>query len=273
MNQRPDESRGRRQGGRHDQWQDMRRVAQEAVDAGVHWLMGDGTREPWTRARLKPSGEEVTAADIEVERRITRVLEDCTPEIPVVGEESAHPEPPPSTCWLLDPIDGTMNFTRGAPGYALSLAYVTAGTPVLGVIHAPRLGRRWSTGEADATLPAMSDRVRTLSRAVVGLTGAGRRNPRTARLIGRLYTDAYRVRLQGAMSLDLAAVAEGWLDACVCLGPKPWDVAAGTALVRERGGVVLGEDARDFTLRSPVLAAGSPPVARRLIALWESTAI
>ncbi|MFG2630572.1 inositol monophosphatase family protein [Streptomyces sp. NPDC048473] len=223
--------------------------------------------------RFKPSGEEVTAADVEVERRVARVLVDLAPGVPVIGEESTGEGSLPARCWLLDPIDGTMNFTRGSPGYALSLAYVEEGSPVLGVIHAPALGRRWSTGEAGGTASDRATGARVLSRAVVGLTGTGHGNPRAARLIGRLYNEAYRIRLQGAMSLDLVGVAEGWLDACVCLGPKPWDVAAGTAIVRERGGAVLGAGGREFTLESPVLAAGAPSLARKLIALWESIAI
>ncbi|MET9094236.1 inositol monophosphatase family protein [Streptomyces cyaneofuscatus] len=250
----------------------LHRFAQEAVGAGVEWLAGEGAGRAWSHRRFKPSGEEVTAADIEVERRVTRILTERTPEIPVVGEESAGAGPVPGTCWLLDPIDGTMNFSRGAPGYAVSLACVVDGEPVVGVVDAPALGRRWSTGAGGAVAagaPGLPGS-RTLSGAVVGLTGTGSGRSRPARLTGLLYDRAHRIRLQGAMSLDLVGVAEGWLDACVCLDPSPWDVAAGVALVRERGGAVLGAGGAAFTLRSPVLAAGAEPVARELIGLWES---
>ncbi|MGW3496495.1 inositol monophosphatase family protein [Streptomyces sp. NPDC001020] len=70
--------------------------------------------------------------------------------------------------------------------------------------------------------------------------------------------------------LDLAGVAEGWLDACMCIAPKPWDVAAGVALCRERGRAVLGADGTAFSFESPVLLAGAPGVARWLADLWES---
>ncbi|RPK63195.1 Inositol-1-monophosphatase [Streptomyces sp. ADI96-02] len=255
----------------------LHRAAREAMDAGVRWLTAEGAGQEWTRRGFKPSGEEVTAADVEVERRMTRVLAARTPGIPVIGEETAAAGALPAECWLLDPVDGTMNFARGAPGYAVSLAFAAAGSPVIGVVDAPALGRRWSTGGWSTggergSPPRGRDRGRELSGAVVGLTGTGSARPRTARLIGRLYASAYRIRLQGSMSLDLVGVAEGWLDACVCLGPRPWDVAAGTALVRERGGAVLGPGGRDATVESPVLAAGDEPLARELIALWESSA-
>ncbi|MFJ9680943.1 inositol monophosphatase family protein [Streptomyces sp. NPDC101194] len=223
--------------------------------------------------RLKPSGEEVTAADVEVERRVTEVLADRTPDIPVIGEESATEGPLPARCWLLDPIDGTMNFARGSPGYALSLAYMEEGLPLLGVVHAPVLRRRWSTGATARKTTQPLAGAEALSRAVVGLTGTGRANPQAARLIGHLYNEAYRIRVQGAMSLDLVGVAEGWLDACVCLRPKPWDVAAGAALVRERGAAVLGSGGREFTPDSSVLVAGTPSLARDLITVWESLVV
>lgn len=244
-------------------------VAEEAVDAGAQWLSRAG--DEWSRIRFKASGEEVTDADVEVEERVSRVLRERTPGVPVVGEESTGPGPLPARCWLLDPIDGTMNFTRGAPGYAISLAYVEDGEPVLGVIHAPALGRSWSTGSAGRDSEAESSGARELSRAVVGITGTGSgRFPQSTGFIALLHDEAYRVRMQGAMSMDLLGVAEGWLDACVCMGPNPWDVAAGTALVRERGKTVLGKGGRRFTWDSPVLVAGPESLARELVGIWES---
>ncbi|MFE3770547.1 inositol monophosphatase family protein [Streptomyces sp. NPDC059122] len=240
-------------------------VAEEAVDAGIAYLAGAG-REAAAR-RLKPSGEEVTAADVEVERVISRTLRRRSPGIPVVGEESAGDGPAPSRCWLLDPIDGTMNFTRGAPFYAVSLAYVEAGRPRLGVVDAPALGRRWRTGPRSARPggPAAAPRVQEVHEAVVGITGTGSGDARLGERVALLQRAAYRVRMQGAMSLDLVGVAEGWLDACVCLRPKPWDVAAGTALVRDRGLAVLGADGRDFAFGSPLLVAGDPALAQRVL--------
>ncbi|QGZ48458.1 inositol monophosphatase family protein [Streptomyces sp. QHH-9511] len=242
-------------------------VATEAVEEGARWLADAGTA--WSRTRFKPSGEEVTDADVEVERRISAVLARRTPDVPVVGEESGPGGPLPRRCWLLDPIDGTMNFARGGPLYGLSLAYVVEGVPRLGVIDAPALGRRWSAGAGDfpveeATGPG------SLSRAVVGVSGTG--GSRWGTFLGRLHDEAYRVRSHGAMSLDLVGVAEGWIDACLCIGPQPWDVAAGTVLVRERGGAVLGAGGTDFTWGSVVLAAGPRSLARELVARWEAAA-
>lgn len=241
---------------------DLLAVAGEAVDAGAAWLAGAG--EEWARRRTKASGEEVTDADVEIERRVSAVLRSRTPDIPVVGEESADGSPLPSRCWVLDPIDGTMNFTRRGPLYALSLALVDQREAILGVIHAPALGRRWTAGPEDVPLPAASG-AGDLSQAVVGLTGTAA----FSEPAGLLQRRAYRVRMHGAMSLDLVGVAEGWLDACVCVGPKPWDVAAGAVLVRHRGLAVLGDGARPFDWDSTVLVAGPEPVARQVAALWE----
>ncbi|GGT04447.1 inositol monophosphatase [Streptomyces kurssanovii] len=245
-------------------------VAEEAVDAAVGWLAAAGGE--WSTARFKASGEEVTAADVEVEARVTRVLAARTPEIPVFGEESATaggPLPLPARCWLLDPIDGTMNFARGGPMYAVSLAYVQDGEPRVGVVHAPALGRRWTTPLPNkAHVPSADD----LARAVVGVSGTGSARGGPRRFLDRVQDKAYRVRMQGSMALDLVGVAEGWLDACVCVAPKPWDVAAGVALCRDRGRAVLGADGRAFWFDSPVLVAGAVGVARPLARLWTTTA-
>lgn len=250
-------------------------VAEEAATAAARWLGREGRRLSATR--YKASGEEVTEADLGVQALVTEFLRSRIPEIPLVGEESAAPDQQvtggvlPPRCWLLDPIDGTMNFTRGAPYYSVSLALMEGGAPVLGVIDAPALGRRWSTKGPDVQDGAPSD-VRRLENAVVGLTGTSSGEPAVTRaFIGRLHTDAYRVRMHGAMSMDLVGVAEGWLDACVCLGPKPWDVAAGIALVRDRGRTVLGARGQAFIWDSPLLAAGPEDLARELIDLWTAT--
>ncbi|MFF0446219.1 inositol monophosphatase family protein [Streptomyces sp. NPDC004609] len=245
---------------------DLLTVAEEAVDEAATWLAtADGE---WRSARFKASGEEVTAADIEVESRVTRVLATRTPRIPVVGEESSPTGSPlPERCWLLDPIDGTMNFARGAPMYAVSLAYAHEGVPLLGVVHAPALGRRWTTPGSPQSRPVVED----VGRAVVGVSGTGLgHGSSTRRFLARLQDEAYRVRMQGSMALDLVGVAEGWMDACVCLAPKPWDVAAGVALCHEQGRVVLGADGGAFTFDSPVLLAGAPGAGRSLTDLWQS---
>ncbi|MDT0460117.1 inositol monophosphatase family protein [Streptomyces sp. DSM 41527] len=239
-------------------------LAEQAVDAGIARLAHAG--EDWSVRQFKASGEEVTAADLEVEKVVSAVLRRQAPGIPVVGEETARGSVLPPRCWLLDPIDGTMNFTRGAPFHAISLAYVEERHPRLGVIDAPALGRRWRTGR-EGRLPVSSPMARTVGEAVIGLTGTGSGDPRR---VGLLQSTAYRIRMQGAMSLDLVGVAEGWLDACVCLRPKPWDVAAGTALVRERGGTVLGAGGREFAFDSPVLVAGRTALAHAVLGLCES---
>jgi fructose-1,6-bisphosphatase/inositol monophosphatase family enzyme len=245
-------------------------VAEAAVDEAVSWLSTAG--RGWSATRFKDSGEEVTVADVEVEARVTRSLAARAPEIPVIGEESsAEHRPLPARCWLLDPIDGTMNFARGAPVYAVSLAYVQDGEPVVGVVHAPALSRRWTTSQSrpETVRPVADD----LRRAVVGVSGTGSSSSGTHRFLARVHDEAYRVRMQGSMALDLVGVAEGWLDACVCIAPKPWDVAAGVALCRGRGREVLGADGRAFAFDSPVLIAGGSGVARVLCGLWSATAM
>lgn len=244
-------------------------IAERAMDEAVGWLATAG--DEWARTRFKVSGEEVTDADAEVEACMTRLLAVLTPDIPVVGEELApNTAALPNRCWLLDPIDGTMNFTRGSPMYAVSLAYAEDSVPLLGVVHAPSLGRRWTTALTAREPAAEAAGARELRRAVVGVSGTGAVGRQTRRFLNRVQDEAYRLRMQGSMALDLVGVAEGRLDACVCIGPKPWDIAAGVALCHERGRAVLGPKGRGFSLNSPVLVVGAPGPAQTLADWWDS---
>ncbi|WP_256725472.1 inositol monophosphatase family protein [Streptomyces sp. IMTB 2501] len=216
---------------------------------------------------LKASGEEVTQADRGLERHISGLLREHAPGLPLLGEETTRDGSVPETGWILDPIDGTMNFARGAPYYAIALGLVDAGRPVLGVVSAPRLQLRIAA-DVDACPAAEppATRARSLSRAIVGVSGTGsRRLPAETELVTRLQTGAYRVRMHGSMCLDVVGVAMGWLDACVCVRPKPWDVAAGLAIARSRGYAALSADGGDFTWSSPVLVVAHPELAAELL--------
>ncbi|WP_073948851.1 inositol monophosphatase family protein [Streptomyces kebangsaanensis] len=250
--------------------QELLPVAERAVDDAVDWLLTASGE--WTERRFKASGEEVTDSDTEVEARVSRVLAALSPTVPVIGEESAPPHGQlPDRCWLLDPIDGTMNFARGSPLYAVSLAYVEDGVPLLGVVHAPALGRRWTTDPTARVRAAEAAGPEDLRHAVVGVSGTGSGAVPARRFLGRLQGEAYRLRMQGSMALDLVGVAEGWFDACVCIAPKPWDVAAGVALCRDRGRTVVGAAGNTFGFDSPVLVAGTPGLVQALVNRWEES--
>ena len=196
--------------------------------------------------QLKPDRTQVTDADTRVERMIRDHLASARPDDSVFGEEFGTTGDS-NRQWIVDPIDGTANFVRGVPVWGLLLALVVDGTPQLGVVSAPALGRRWwgATGhgawmQQDGGEPrrlAVSgiDELADASLSYNSLKGwdeAGRLDSLLAlsRQVGRTraYGDLWAYML----------VAEGAVDIAGEFDLKPWDIAALVPVVREAGGRV-----------------------------------
>lgn len=191
----------------------------------------------------------VTAADREVEDLIRQRLAAERPEDGFYGEESGLAEASAEYTWIVDPIDGTVNYAKGILHYAVSIAVVTGPlqvgewTALAGVVHQP------STGD---TFVAARDEGAFLGSArlhVADVTGAGALlatgfgyDPATHEgdlaAVARVMPLARDLRRAGAASLDLAYVAAGRLDGYFERGLQPWDHAAGALLVEEAGGRV-----------------------------------
>jgi myo-inositol-1(or 4)-monophosphatase len=203
----------------------------------------------------------------------------------VLGEEYGHQVGSSGLTWVVDPIDGTVNFLYGIPAYAVSIAAVVgdpfdsgARTVLAACVEAPAQGRSYWAGRGrgawrsdeytEKTRLTVAEPV-PLPQALLG-TGFGYRSERRARqgqVLAAIVPRVRDVRRAGAASLDLCAVAAGELDGYYERGLKPWDLAAGELVVREAGGVVTGLRGRaageDLTL------AGSGEVVGALVGLLE----
>jgi myo-inositol-1(or 4)-monophosphatase len=235
-------------------------TANSAVDKAAEWL--EQADDLAFRKETKPSGEEVTPADIAVQGVVTRHLEYHDPGVPVMGEESPGNNFELPAYWLIDPIDGTINLARRAPYYAISLAYVENVNPVVGVIYAPSLDFRMSA--AIANRPAVISNPGSVHEAIVGITGTGGGHPDASNMVALIHREAYRIRMHGSMAMDLASVAAGWIDACICIRPHPWDVAAGIVLAKAKGYTVIGSDGEDYHPSSRYLVAGPVGIVNEL---------
>ena len=191
----------------------------------------------------------VTAADRDAEALIARRLAEEFPDHALLAEEGARHGDPEGPTWIVDPLDGTTNFLHGIPFFAVSLGLVEAGKPVLGVIHAPALGRTFhgapGSGAFDDERPLSVSVTPELREALVA-TGFGysldRVEDHNLDNLAAVARVARGIRRLGSAALDLAFVAAGHLDAFWELHLSPWDVAAGAAIVRAAGGTVT--DAR-----------------------------
>lgn len=225
-------------------------VALEAGDV----LMQRFGRLSGSEIERRGARDVVTAADRAAEEHVTRRLREADPGIPVIGEESHDgSDVPAGPAWIVDPLDGTVNFVQGIPLFAVSIGLVEDGRPVLGVVHAPALGMTFwgapGTGMFEGDRPASVSATPLLSDAIVATGFAYRRNEvadDNVENLQRIILETRGIRRMGAAALDLAFVASGRLDGFWELHLKPWDVAAGAALVRAAGGEISdqrgGED-------------------------------
>lgn len=223
-------------------------------------------------AASKSSIEDiVTFADRETEALIRSRIAEARPNDGFVGEESGEAAGSSGLTWIVDPIDGTVNYLYGLPHYAISIAVVegepepTRWQALAGVVVNPATAEIFTAAAGSGAFlgdrPIRPASPVNLSQALVG-TGFGysaETRIEQARLLSGLIGQIRDVRRMGTSSLDLCAVACGRLDGYFERGLKPWDHAAGALIAREAGAIVTLEggalDSRDLMIASaPAIA-------------------
>jgi myo-inositol-1(or 4)-monophosphatase len=259
---------------------DLARIAERAARAGGRTILAADPRAVPTAER-KGAGDYVTPVDRASEAAIGALLAEATPDIPVVGEEGGGRSG--AAYWLVDPLDGTANFLHGFPIVAVSVALVRGSAPVAGAVHAPFLGETYRAAVGAGSWRVGPDgaerQLRVADRPVAeAIVGTGFPFRRKAELLERYlvaFADALArfedLRRPGAAALDLAWVAAGVFDGFFELSLGPWDVAAGTILIREAGGVVTDWDGGPDVLGGSILA-GAPAIHAELLALTDGAA-
>ncbi len=246
-------------------------VAREAALAAGEIIArhSSGDRESWDKAEDSP----VTRADLEANRAIVEVLRSGFPEDPVLSEESrdSRARQGRDFVWVIDPLDGTKEFVAGIPEFAVSIARVFRGEPVVGVVHPPLSGECFAGARG---LGATCNGDRLSVSTVTELDRCLVLSSRTEMRRGQLepYDGWFReLRPVGSVALKLAWIAAGRGDLWISAAPKSeWDVCAGDLLVREAGGtfVTLAEGPRAYNqedvLLRPPMAAGSPALVEAL---------
>jgi myo-inositol-1(or 4)-monophosphatase len=251
-------------------------AAEQAVDIGAR-ILRQG-RSHIGALIGKGDRDFATDVDLQIESVIKASLARATPEIPFLGEEEDRQEGIGAARWVLDPVDGTINFARDSPLCAISLSLVVEGQPVLGIVDAPLLGerfigRRGGGAYLNGVAIAVS-RVAELREAIVGVAdfkvgvGSEEENRVHLAVLARLARGSLRVRMLGSAALDLAWLAAGRLNATLMLSNLPWDVTAGLLLVREAGGLVFDYDGSPHSADSRYTLAAVPSLVepvRRIV--------
>lgn len=225
-------------------------------------------------ARFKGAVDPVTAADLEAENQIRRMLAEARPEDRVLGEEGGGEVHAGGRTWIIDPLDGTVNFVHGIPHVAVSIALYEDGEPVVAAIKdvfRDELfeARRGDGCRVDGRLVSVSGTPR-LSEGVIA-TGfpydRQQRGLQYAAIVGEVLERARGIRRIGAAALDLAWVACGRFDGYWEFGLAPWDIAGGQLLIEEAGGLVSNHEGRRTTITDQVFIASNRTIHDELLAV------
>ena len=213
---------------------------------------GEILRGYWRRGGYeigsKGHDNPVTAADLEADRAIKNLLRDPFPGYGWLSEETADNDDRLKCrrVWIVDPLDGTKEFIKGIPEFAVAIALVEDGVPVLGVTYNPiKREMYWAARGVGCHLNTRRVRVtrtRTLKRATVLASRS-----ETARGEWQVFRGMMKVSPTGSVAYKLAMVAAGKADATFTRSPKSeWDIASGAALVIEAGGTITDIKGREI---------------------------
>lgn len=249
------------------------RVGAERVRAGFGEVL---------RTVMKGEVDPVTQIDQEAESAVMDVITSAFPSDRRLGEEGGGSDWREGRVWIVDPLDGTVNFVHAMPHVSVSVALWEDGRPIVGVVlDVARNEEFTAVRDQGAYLngrPMKVTAVESLADAMV-LTGFpyDQRDHPSAylELVGRLLAEAQAVRVIGSAALDLAWVAAGRTDAYTehggTRGLKPWDMAAGGLLVTEAGGRFTDTDGNGDRLEGAAFVASNGHLHKRVLSIVRET--
>ncbi|MHC5907344.1 inositol monophosphatase family protein [Streptomyces sp. S6] len=253
-------------------------LAREAA-ARAGTLLRDGRPTDLTVAHTKSSAVDVvTEMDIAAEKLITGLIGEHRPDDGFLGEEGASAAGTSGVRWIIDPLDGTVNYLYGLPSWAVSIAAQQDGETVVGVVYAPLRGETyeavrgkgaWITADGREPRPLTVREAPPLERALIS-TGFGytiERRTSQAAVAAALIPQVRDIRRGGSAAIDLCDVAAGRLDGYYERGLNPWDYAAGDLIAREAGALTGGR--KDTPLSTELTIAAPPGVFTPLQELLE----
>lgn len=268
----------------------QREACLAAAQAGGKVLLGYFRKLDPATITEKTKNDVVSEADRAAEAAIRAELDFRFPQYGFLGEEGGFIPPeargsggtqraegpegsPMAPCWIVDPLDGTLNFVQGFPHWCVSVALWDAEGPVVGCVLDPLredcfmavrgLGATWNGRPMRVSQQAGLDGAFMATGFAFQL---GDRWPTFNAALGRVFPRAKGIRRAGSAALDLAHVACGIFDGYFELGLKPWDLAAGVLLVQEAGGVITDWEGGQGWFSTGNMVVGTRGVQPELLA-------
>lgn len=214
----------------------------------------------------------VTEADTESEKAVLTHLKNHFPDHHTLSEEAGMQESADADfLWVVDPLDGTTNYTHQYPMVSVSIGLLFQGEPIVGVVYNPIINELFEGAKGlGATLnkhPIQVSKISSLQKCLLatGFAYDRKQTPDTNYAeFCHLTHLSHGVRRGGSAAIDLSYVAAGRLDGFWERGLKPWDMAAGILLIKEAGGMVTSYDMQPFDIQSGRILATNGVIHRKL---------
>lgn len=221
---------------------------------------------------LKQASDFVTTVDRESEEIIIGAIKEHFPHHLILAEESIKESAGEAYRWIIDPLDGTTNYIHGYPVFSVSIALEYRGEIIAGVIFDPLREELFSTEKGGGAFlnghPIRVSEIGVLKDSLITTGFPFRRKEMIdpyLRLFRNLFLKVSDLRRAGSAALDLAYLACGRCDGFFEIGLSPWDVASGSLLIKEAGGVITDFGGGDGHIWTGNVVAGTPAVHREIL--------
>jgi len=228
----------------------------------------------WQKQNIeyKIHNERVTWCDKQAEIIIFKVLKKYFHDYAILSEESAKQNKPSDYTWIVDPLDGTTNFTMHHSMFAVSIALMYKNKIIIGVVYDPILNEMYYASQGSGAF--MNNKTLKLSNTkilknsvITYCHGSGSTNTKKAyKLYERFHDICHHCRHFGVTSLELAMLAAGKTEAYLVSGAKLWDVAAGIIITKEAGGLVTDWKNKNWTIKSKNILAANKQIHKLCLA-------
>ena len=255
------------------QWEHLEKLAAEAAEVAASLLRTEAGAQRQISAKSSRT-DLVTDMDVACEAAIVEFLTAHRPDDGIMGEEGTGRDGTSGVRWIIDPIDGTVNFVYGHPGYGVSVAAEADGQIVAGAVIDPVLNETFTAHRGGGArrngqpLQVRPDGDPATALVATGFSYAHERRLRQTEVLGELLPLIGDIRRVGGAAIDICSVACGRVDAFFEVGLNPWDYAAGTLIAAEAGAVV--QDLHGNPPSPTFVFAATPAVAQPLLKLLKS---
>jgi myo-inositol-1(or 4)-monophosphatase len=209
----------------------------------------------------------VTETDKQAEQIIIDTILEAYPEHAILGEESGETGKSDHT-WIIDPIDGTLNFFHGHPHFCISIGVQVKDTIEHGLIYDPLRQELFTASRGEGAF-LNNKRIRVTQRkqfpgSIIASDGGHKNYDAYTKILAKLLPQAAGVRRHGSAALDFAYLACGRVDGILEMDLAPWDIAAGSVIVKEAGGIVDDFEGKGNYFKTGNVIAGNPNIFKLL---------